>query len=117
MSSAEHFQVRQEPDRVPLRRSLWLSVLTLALGALGVFVSAELLRRSNVTAPARAQLAGAEPRPVPLEHSQIAHTERGVLLQAEQRKILGQYGWVDRDAGVAHIPIERAMDLRAEGAR
>jgi hypothetical protein len=27
---------------------------------------------------------------------------------------LGSYGWVDRDAGVVHIPIERAMELYLE---
>jgi hypothetical protein len=31
---------------------------------------------------------------------------------AEQR--LNSYGWVDRQAGAVHIPIDRAMDLLAE---
>ena len=31
-----------------------------------------------------------------------------------QEKQLNSYGWVDKDAGVAHIPIERAMALIAE---
>ncbi|WNG62342.1 hypothetical protein F0U59_52340 [Archangium gephyra] len=30
--------------------------------------------------------------------------------KAEQRKRLHGYGWVDRDAGVVHIPIERAIE-------
>lgn len=117
MSSAEPFEVRQEPDRVPLRRALWLSALTLAVGALSVFLSAELLQRSNVTAPERARVSGTEPRPIPLEHEQIANSERGIALQAAQRKRLGQYGFIDRDAGIVHIPIERAMDLRAQDTR
>ena len=33
-------------------------------------------------------------------------------LQEEQR--LNSYGWVDQKAGVAHIPIERAMELIAQ---
>jgi hypothetical protein len=116
MTSVEHSEVRQEPDRVPLRRALWLSALTLAIGALGVLVSAELLRRSNISAPARARVSGAGPRPIPLEHSEIAHAERGLALKSQQRKMLSRYGWVDRDAGVVRIPIERAMDLRAEAS-
>jgi len=31
-----------------------------------------------------------------------------------QAKILSSYGWVDREAGIVRIPIDRAMDLIAE---
>lgn len=34
-------------------------------------------------------------------------------LQAEQEKQLAGYAWVDRDRGLARIPIERAMTLIA----
>jgi hypothetical protein len=34
---------------------------------------------------------------------------RGFLMNQESR--LNSYGWVDQKAGVAHIPIERAMEL------
>jgi hypothetical protein len=30
-----------------------------------------------------------------------------------QRARLDSYGWIDREAGIAHIPIERALDLAA----
>ncbi len=30
---------------------------------------------------------------------------------------LGSYGWVDRKAGVVHLPIDRAMELAAKGVR
>ncbi len=43
-----------------------------------------------------------EPR-VDLEH-----------LRAGEDSELDSYGWVDQNAGLAHIPIERAMDLVAE---
>lgn len=37
-------------------------------------------------------------------------------LRTKERQILSSYGWVDRAAGVAHIPIERAMQIiAAEG--
>jgi len=32
----------------------------------------------------------------------------------DQEKQLNSYGWVDEKAGVAHIPIERAMELTAQ---
>jgi hypothetical protein len=51
------------------------------------------------------------------EQTPIETTERGLTLRAKQLKQLAGYGWADRDAGIARIPIERAMDLRAEGVR
>ena len=35
-------------------------------------------------------------------------------LRAAENERLERYGWVDRDRGVAHIPIERAMKLLSE---
>lgn len=32
---------------------------------------------------------------------------------AEQRQTLAKYDWVDRDAGIVEIPIDRAMELVA----
>jgi len=32
----------------------------------------------------------------------------------QEENILNSYGWVDQKAGVAHIPIERAMQLLAQ---
>lgn len=42
--------------------------------------------------------------------------ERGQLRDyvMNQEKQLNSYGWVDENAGVAHIPIDRAMDLLVE---
>lgn len=39
-----------------------------------------------------------------------------VLIQAKEA-ILTSYGWVDREAGIVRIPIERAMDLLVEQGR
>ncbi|HWI17279.1 MAG TPA: hypothetical protein VNT81_06010 [Vicinamibacterales bacterium] len=36
-----------------------------------------------------------------------------MLRQAEAAK-LGAYGWVDKEGGVAHIPIDRAIDVMLE---
>ena len=35
--------------------------------------------------------------------------------RAQKRQWLGTYGWVDREHGIARIPIERAMALLARG--
>ena len=39
---------------------------------------------------------------------------------AEKRKVLDSYGWVDRQAGIARIPLDEAMKLmaaRGKGAK
>src|SRR5262249_13345004 len=35
-------------------------------------------------------------------------------LRASEQKQLESYGWIDRDAGPVHIPIDRAMSLLAQ---
>jgi hypothetical protein len=32
-------------------------------------------------------------------------------LRTHENKVLNSYGWVDKKAGVVHMPIDRAMDL------
>jgi len=34
--------------------------------------------------------------------------------RAQEAELLHSYGWVDKDAGVARIPIDRAIDLISE---
>jgi hypothetical protein len=51
-----------------------------------------------------------EPR---LEQDPLAPRLR---IRASEDAILASYGWVDRNAGVARIPIARAMDLLVERA-
>ena len=37
-----------------------------------------------------------------------------VKIRAQEEDLLNTYGWVDRQAGVVHLPIERAMQMVAE---
>jgi len=60
----------------------------------------------------RAEQSVVDQRPFALEDS-------AARLRTEQHARLEDYGWVDRDAGIIHVPVERAMDavLAEEGAR
>ncbi|HET8749045.1 MAG TPA: hypothetical protein VFM98_25860 [Ramlibacter sp.] len=40
-----------------------------------------------------------------------------VARRAEQERRLHGFGWVDARRGIAHIPIEQAMDLLVQGVR
>ena len=46
-----------------------------------------------------------------LEYDERGQFKKFVMDQEDQ---LNSYGWVDQSAGVAHIPIDRAMDLVVE---
>lgn len=36
------------------------------------------------------------------------------MLRAQKQTLLESYGWVDRQAGIVHIPIDQAMELLAK---
>jgi hypothetical protein len=57
-----------------------------------------------------ANLARTPPEPR-LEPFPLAPVQR---LRAQEDAILTTYGWVDRKAGVARIPVDRAMEILAE---
>ena len=38
---------------------------------------------------------------------------RGGFLTEEEKAVLESYAWVDRSAGLARIPIDRAMEIAA----
>ncbi|HEY5372803.1 MAG TPA: hypothetical protein VIK01_03915 [Polyangiaceae bacterium] len=109
--------VHQEPDLVPGRRLLLLAGSAVFVSALGVLVSWWMLRSNPASHPPPRTISSAAFATGTPEQTPIDTTERGLTLRAEQLKQLASYGWADRDAGIARIPIERAMDLRAEGLR
>jgi len=59
-----------------------------------------------------AQAAAAEVARYDFEHAQgwLRHREVGSVRSASEHK-LDSYGWVDRRAGVIHVPVERAVEL------
>lgn len=78
-------------------------------GILHVFNREGDARQRRQRAP-RAEQVAESPRPRLLVHP---GSEREKLQKAEQTK-LDSYGWVDRSAGIARIPISRAMQLIVE---
>ncbi|MEO7037696.1 MAG: hypothetical protein ABI548_27280 [Polyangiaceae bacterium] len=109
--------LRQEPDLVPGPRLLRLAGMAIAVSALGVIISWRMLRvdpsaLARVHPVSSAAFAVGTPEQTPIET-----TERGLTMRSEQKKQLASYGWADRAGGIARIPIERAMELRAEGQR
>lgn len=54
---------------------------------------------------------------VPEPRLQVRPADDLALFQKEQQETLNSYAWVDREAGVARIPIQRAMEILAENPK
>jgi hypothetical protein len=113
-----HGGARSEEDRISTPR-----ILTVGVGSLVVF----LLSSWIVVAYFRHEMSVASPPPIPKE---IGRSKLGMVEQqlfesarrgARDREVrlerLRSFGWVDHGQGVAHIPIDEAMDLVAKGVR
>lgn len=115
--SEESLRRRHEVHDVQLR-----PILLFALGMLITAVVIHLLiwwmmgLWTNQDLALQPQLAPADVTPQPMQGPGVQPfpvSELDVLL-TKQNDRLESYGWVDRDAGVVHIPIERAMQLLIE---
>ncbi len=88
-------------------------MLVFALGVL--WMSRILAGESREAAPLPSELGRAEIGIIdqPLFAQQKSQQE----IVRELRHRLQSYGWVDRERGIIHVPIERAIELYLAGAR
>jgi hypothetical protein len=115
------FEVRQEDDRPS-----WSKIIitaSAALAIIAVLVIAAWASRGLREAERRPGLDFPEerlgPRRSVQEVQQDVFVDRGFgqLLDAQKRRELSTYGWVDRDRRLVHIPVDQAMDLVVEENR
>jgi hypothetical protein len=89
-------------------------VMTIVL-ALVWFLVSFWKERQIARDPAPSPIAQAnEPRLPPEPRLQSAPGRDMQELRAQETATLSSYGWVDRQAGIARIPIDRAIDLVLE---
>jgi hypothetical protein len=114
------FDVRQEADEVSTATLLRVGISSILIGALGIFFAGlTLVVTVGTLQPNEAGPRGPRPAPRTLSHIEqtpIWQSKAGIDLRDAQRRELESWGWVDRRAGVAKIPIERAMDIVAKEA-
>ncbi len=120
-ASTPHEHARAEEDHVPTVR-----LVTVGIGALVLFFLASVTASIVLVAQVKQMLPeGPGPMPVDLGKAKIGMVEQSLFeyatrasdKAAAQRRLLSSYGWVDRKAGVVRIPVDRAMDLVAQGVR
>lgn len=99
--------------------SVRATLLAVAIGSLvlaiigGVLwlLTQELAERAERPSAASAPALMPEPRYPPLQHNPQADLRQ---LEAQASARLDNSGWVDHQRRLAHIPIDRAMDMLAE---
>lgn len=110
----------------PRAETDWINssaVLAVGFGALAIFVVLSAVavawaRHSNAVTPQAALPPEVGQTKIGLVEQQLFGTNlRGARERAAQQARLDGYGWLDRQAGVLHIPVARAMELVAQGVR
>jgi len=101
-----------------LRTGFWLIGITVgsflvSFGLYRALASAE--RRAD---PRPSPLAGiGQPALPPAPLLQATPEKELAAMRAAEARTLTGWGWVDRPAGVAHVPVERAIDAIAKDGR
>jgi len=101
----------------PVFLGLGALVVLLILGwAIPTWLEVQMVERRAEALPPANPLSAAYGRTVPPAPRLQVNPDRDIeTLRAAEHEQLTSYGWVDRRAGVAHIPIMRAMELLADG--
>jgi hypothetical protein len=110
-------EITHEADRVRVKGILGFAVVLVALAVVVQLVLAVVMQRF---AKEESKLQGQRPPlfaldvDVPAPHLQGNPAAELSRLKAQSLDRLNTYGWVNREAGIAHIPIDRAMDILAK---
>ena len=93
--------------------ALWLTVaMFMSFGIVyGVFWFFDRQETAANVAAQRFPLAAGVHRPQPTPALQTQPFRDVYVLRGEEAKKLDTYGWVDKEGGVARLPVNRAMEL------
>lgn len=71
----------------------------------------------GIGAPVDAPVRTLPPKPNPLLQDNMTATFDLHKMRSEEKKRLGSVGWVNKENGVVHIPVENAIERAARGNR
>jgi hypothetical protein len=110
-----------EEDRIASAKIVWVGVVALIvffLGSLAAGMGMVAMRRSvNPEGPPPMPGEAGKEKIGFVEQRLFEHANQGAVWREQAQLRLGSTGWVDREKGVVHIPIERAMDMVEKGSR
>lgn len=113
--------MRPEADDVEvgvvIKFGVGLLVVTALVFLAVAWVFKLLDERARASMPQPPPMAERARRPPPEPRLEVSPGAALRSLRAREDEVLSSYGWVDRDAGVVRIPIDRAMELLVRGRR
>lgn len=103
----------QEPDRVPARRLASIGLAGLLVFGAGALWATSVQRDAtgSVRADTAPRPALAGDREVGMVYQRRFDEPIAAPRRDEAHRRLESTGWVDRDAGVVHVPIDQAMEI------
>jgi hypothetical protein len=112
---------RQSEDEVDYTKVIGVGVVSLIIFALSIWWASIILRHQKTQTEEK---TGVATRPAEIGRDEIGIVDQPPFLtdhrlhywKAERAALLNGYGWVDRAKGIAHVPIDKAMDAVANGA-
>jgi len=117
---SENHDVRYEKEDINERSTFWFGFWILAL-MVGVSFLVKplynlLVARGIETQAPAAYVADADPEALkpPAPRLQALPEVELAELRAQEEAILGSYAWVEKDRGIARIPIDEAVRIVAE---
>lgn len=115
-------EINQQPDRLPGRLIAGLAGTILGSVVAGAIAALLIARCGAPPGDLEPLRGGEQPLRAPdvegIEVSPFELPTQGERERADQRRQLDGYGWVDRERGLVHIPIDRAIDqIVSERAR
>jgi len=107
-------------DEIAFGKVITIGVVSLAIFAASVIWASVILSHETKK---NEQATGATHRPVRVTEEEIGIVDQVPFSvdtrlhrwRAAHNAKLNGYGWVDQEKGIAHVPIERAMDAIAGG--
>lgn len=98
----------------------WKVIIGVGVGSVVIFALATVWS-THILNSTKAEMQPAGPLPIPRQVNSyevgivnqrvFALDQRAAQKRLQQMERLESYGWVDRQAGVAHIPIDEAMKM------
>jgi hypothetical protein len=116
-----HAHPPAEVDVIPSGRIVAVGVASLVVflvGSIAAGIGMGMVRRNvNPDGPALDPAEAGKGKIGIVEQRLFENSNMGVVWRERQRQRLSSYGWVDKEKGIAHIPIDRAMERVEKGER
>lgn len=119
-SFSEDVNGGHEDNVVRMSTTVKLTIASIAIVALvqtGLWGGLKWAREQREKQVSTAIFPGREaiqPEQFPEPRLEVRYDEEIAKVRAEEEALIGHYTWVDRKAGIARIPVDRALEILAE---